>query len=143
MNIRLAVAIVFASALPAAAASDIYRCAEKGGRVSYQQMPCSEATVGERANVPTEFPEPNLVERDRLFAREADLYKRLEARRDREVQETALRDAAAERALERERLDAYNAAQQAQYVYAYPAFAYRLPRQSGMRPPVKRVNRIQ
>jgi hypothetical protein len=140
MNIRLALVLIAGSALPAAAASEIYRCAEKSGGVSYQQMPCSEATVGERANVPTEFPEPNLAERDRLFAREADLYKRLEARRDREVQEAVLRDAAAERALERERLDAYNASQQAQYVYAFP---YRLPRQSGMRPAVKRVNRIQ
>ena len=140
MNIRLALVLIAGSALPAAAASDIYRCSENGGRISYQQMPCAEAAVGERANVPTEFPEPNLAERDRLFAREADLYKRLEARRDREVQEAALRDAAAERALERERLEAYNAAQQSQYVYAYP---YRLPRQSGMRPPIKRVNRIQ
>jgi hypothetical protein len=56
------------------------------------------------------------------------------------VQEAVLRDAAAERALERARLDAYTAAQQSQYVYALP---YRMPRQSGMRPPVKRPHLIQ
>jgi hypothetical protein len=118
MKTRLGIsALVLAAATLPAAASDIYRCASARG-VTYQEVPCPDRTIEERANVPTEFPAPNVEERNRLFAREADLYKRLEARRDREVQELVLRDAAAERALERERLAALAAlaAQQPLYV---------------------------
>jgi hypothetical protein len=105
MKTRLLVSalVLAAAALPAAA--DIYRCAAAGS-VTYQELPCPDKAIEERANVPTNFPEPNVEERNRLMQREADLYKRLEARRDREVQELVLRDAAAERALERERLAA-------------------------------------
>ena len=99
------------AALPCAAAG-VYRCAAARG-VTYQEVPCPESSIEERANIPTSFPEPNVAERERLLAREAELYKRLEARRDREVQELVLRDAAAERALERQRLAALEA-QQAQ-----------------------------
>ena len=122
MKTRLGIsALVLATVLPAAAA-DIYRCASPGG-VTYQELPCPDKAIEQRANVPTDFPAPNIEERNRLFQREADLYKRLEARRDREVQELVLRDAAAERALERERLAAQAAAQAAQYAVVYP---YRL-----------------
>jgi hypothetical protein len=121
MNTRLALsAFAFAASLPALGASEIYRCAEKGGGITYQQMPCPDAAVGQRANVPTEFPPPNTEERERLFAREEALFKRLEARRDREVQEAVLRDAAAERALERERLAAQQEAQYPAYFVGYP-----------------------
>jgi hypothetical protein len=138
MNTRLVTsAVALALSLPALGANDIFRCAGKGGAVSYQQMPCDENTVGDRANVPTEFPPVNTVERERLFAMEDALYKRLEARRDREIQEMALRDAAAERALERERL----AAQQQDALVAYPAYLVGYPGRNRMQPrsPVKRT----
>ena len=55
-----------------------------------------------------------------MFEREAALHKRLEARRDRELQESQMREARAEREAERERLAAMIAAQsQPQYFVLY------------------------
>ncbi|HUL56519.1 MAG TPA: hypothetical protein VLT60_05940 [Usitatibacter sp.] len=131
-------AVALALSLPALGANDIFRCSAKGGAVSYQQMPCDESTVGDRANVPTEFPPVNTAERERLLAKEEALYRRLEARRDREIQEMALRDAAAERALERERLAAQ---QQQDTLVAYPAYLVGYPLRPRIQPrsPVKRT----
>ena len=95
------------AALPAAA--EIYRCHTREG-TTYQQLPCDDKAVGGVSGIPTEFPPANTEARERLFQREADLYKRLEAQRDRQVQEAALRAASEERALERERLAAAAAA---------------------------------
>ena len=72
--------------------------------------------------IPVEYPAPNVEERNRLFQREAELYKRLEARREREVQEAVLRDAAAERERERERLELAALAAQQQYLVVYPYY---------------------
>jgi hypothetical protein len=66
------------------------------------------------------LPAPNTAERDRLLQREADLDKRLEARRDRELLEAQMREARAERDAERERLAALEAQALQQYVVAYP-----------------------
>jgi hypothetical protein len=120
------------AALPALAGNDVFRCETSAG-ITYQQLPCPDASVARRADVPTDFPAPNVEERNRLFQREAELYKRLEARRDREVQEAVLRDAAAERALERERLAAL-AAQAAQQQPLYVVTRWRgRPGASGTR----------
>jgi len=130
-------ALLSLGALPAAA--DVYRCSHAKG-VTYQEIPCPDSSVGERANIPTIFPEPNVAERERLLEREAALYKRLEARRDREVQEAVLRDAAAERQLERERLAAAQAAAQAQPQYLIAIPAYGGHRRHTPRAPFKRTS---
>jgi len=107
-------------AAPTSAAAEIIRCVDAGGAVTYQQVACPESSKPERTTIPTEFPAPNVVERERLFEREAALYKRLEARRDRELQESQMREARAEREAERERLAAMIAAQsQPQYLVLY------------------------
>ena len=107
-------------AAPASAGAEIIRCVDASGAVTYQQVACPESSKPERTAIPTEFPAPNVVERERLFEREAALYRRLEARRDRELQESQMREARAEREAERERLAAMMAAQsQPQYVVLY------------------------
>ena len=63
----------------------------------------------------------NEAERNRLFAREAALDNRLEARRERETREQLAR-AEREAESERMRLAAAEAAAQSQYVLAYPAY---------------------
>lgn len=116
-------------AVPARAAAEIIRCVDAGGAVTYQQVDCPESSKPERTAIPTEFPAPNTVERERLFEREAALYKRLEARRDRELQESQMREARAEREAERERLVAMIVAQsQPQYLVLYA------PRARGFHP---------
>lgn len=110
MKTPCAFVVLALAALPAAA--EIYRCSD-GGRVTYQEIPCVTA-AGELTAIPTSFPPPNAAERDRLFEREAALYRRLEARRERELKEAMLRDAREERALERERLARQAEQQQAQ-----------------------------
>ena len=115
-SIALLAALSFAA--PVLAADDIFRCVGAGGAISYQQMPCEAA--GGVARVPTEFPPANSAERERIFQREADMYRRLEAQRDRQLAETIARNAREEQAaaLERERLAA--AAQAPTYAVAYP-----------------------
>ena len=113
-----------AAALPAAAAGDIVRCVAAGGGITYQQTPCPDATLSEPARIATEYPQVNQAERERLFQREAAMYQRLEAQRDRQVTEAALRNAAEERRLEREA--AARAAAQATQVY-WPAYAVARP----------------
>src|SRR5262249_40945403 len=84
---RLLPALLAASFATANAAAGIVRCAAPDGSITYQEIPCSDSHAESRPAIPTEFPPPNIAERDRLFAREAALDRRLEARRDREVQE--------------------------------------------------------
>lgn len=103
-------AMCLAGALPAIGASEIYRCSSAGG-VTYQQVPCDEGKAGGVTPIPADFPPVNTEARERLFAREAALDKRLEAQRERWMKEAALREAREERAaLERERLAAASAA---------------------------------
>ena len=128
---------VLASASWGTQAADIVRCVGLNGAVTYQQAPCPESTSETLVGIPTEYPAPNLAERDRLLAREADLYKRLEARREREANEAALREARLEREaeLERARLAALAAAQQQpQYLLIYPPRSLR-----PHRPPIRRT----
>lgn len=122
-----------------AAPGEIVRCAGPDGRISYQETPCPESTVEKRVGIPTEYPAPNIAERDRIFAREAALDRRLEARRDRELQEAMAREARAAQEAELQARLALLAAQQPQYVVAYP---YWRPSSAGVghrpRPPVAR-----
>lgn len=106
----------------AVAAVDIVRCKDARGGVTYQPAPCPDRTEESRPQIATSYPEPNRAESQRIFDREAALDKRLEARRDRELQEQQMREARAEREAERERR-AVLAAQQQPYVYSsYPAW---------------------
>jgi hypothetical protein len=118
----LAFALAAIMVAPAVAVADIIRCVERDGRVTYQDGPCFDGSVPERTSIPSEYPAPNTIERERLLEREAALDRRLEARRDRELQEAQMREARAERAAERERLAMLAAAQaaQPQYFVAYP-----------------------
>ena len=91
----LAATLLLGIALPSPASAEIFRCRSPDGAVSYQQLPCEEGSVGGASPIATDYPPVNTAERDRLFEREAAMYKRLEARRDRELQEAAIRAASA------------------------------------------------
>jgi hypothetical protein len=93
--VKRALAFVLGAACaPGLAAAEIYRCAAATG-VTYQQEPCQGGAI---VAIPAEFPAVNLAERERILQREAALEKRLEARRERELQEAALRVRLAESA---------------------------------------------
>jgi len=66
--------------LPAGAG--IYRCTDAAGAVTYQEIPCPASSEGRATNLPTDFPEVDRAERDRLLQRadaaEARLLRRLE-----------------------------------------------------------------
>ena len=110
----------------AAMASGIVRCKSPSGDVTYQVAPCPERAEQADPRIATDYPSPNRFESQRIFDREAALDRRLEARRDRELQEAQMREARAEREAERERLALIAAqAAQPQYVIAFPVAAYR------------------
>ena len=113
----LALLIAF-FAVPASAA-EIVRCVGPAG-ITYQHGPCAEAQSESRPAIPTEFPPANMMERDRLLAREAALDRRLEARRDRETQEHLARTALQQREAEVEMLARIAAAEPPLYGVAYP-----------------------
>ena len=119
---RAAFAALLLALPPCAVAGEIVRCVE-AGQVTYQDAPCSGSSVGRPAGIAAEYPPPNVQERNRLFEREAAMYRRLEARRDREVQEEALRTARESVELERARLAALEA-QPPQYLVAYPGWVW-------------------
>jgi hypothetical protein len=90
MNTGRAALLVSILLSSGAASAQILRCTAPDGAVTYQQTPC-EGRDGRIINVPTEYPAPNVAERERLFAREAQLERRLEAQRERESREWATR----------------------------------------------------
>jgi hypothetical protein len=96
----------------------VYRCANAGS-VSFQQVPCPTASE-ERAYELPSYPPVNMLERDRLLAREAALDARLVRRAEIDAQERIAREARwarqAEAEAERER------ARTAEGGYFYPAF---------------------
>jgi hypothetical protein len=102
-------------------AAEIYRCVAKGGGVTYQELSCGAEHAESRPAIPSEYPPVNEAERSRLFAREAALDNRLEARRDRETREQLARSER-EAETERVRLAAEAAAAQSQYALGYPAY---------------------
>ena len=115
----LIIGLVVAAAT-AAHGNEIVRCKLPGGGVTYQHGPCLGSAEESKPRIAVDFPEPNKAESQRIFEREAALDKRLEARRDRELQEQQMREARAEREAERERAAALAAQQQPQYAIAYP-----------------------
>ena len=76
-------------ALPAGAA--IFRCTATDGSVSYQGIECPAAENARTVNVPEQYPQVDSAARDRLFAREAELDRRLEAQRERDSREAVSR----------------------------------------------------
>ena len=65
------------------ASAAVYKCRDAGGALTYQELPCSGADQALKSDIASEYPAPNVVERERLLLREQELYKRLEAQRDR------------------------------------------------------------
>lgn len=78
---RIVLAAVLVTATPALAA--VHKCRDASGALSYQELPCGESQQPVKADIASEFPPPNLLERERTLQREAELYRRLEAQRDR------------------------------------------------------------
>lgn len=65
------------------ASAAVYKCRDAGGSLSYQEFPCAGAEQTLKSDIASDYPAPNVVERERLLLREQELYKRLEAQRDR------------------------------------------------------------
>jgi hypothetical protein len=68
--------------VPAASAA-VFKCRDTGGALTYQEIPCGGADQTLKSDIASDYPAPNVVERERLLLREQELYKRLEAQRDR------------------------------------------------------------
>jgi hypothetical protein len=138
MNLpRISLTLLLVAASPFAGAQ-ILRCTDAAGRVTYQQIPCAAQQEARATNIPTEYPAPNGGERDRLFAREADLERRLEARRERESRESAMRMASAA-AQPREEPQAAEG-----YPVYYPAgVLHRVPHRFGPHPAPRRPSTLQ
>ena len=120
MKTLLAGAALAAVALQCAAGS-IYRCTGPGG-VTYQETACAGEDTGGVANIPTSYPNFNVMERDRLLQREAMLDERLLKRAQIESTERIARDDRAAREKEAEARIAEAEANQT-YGYGVPLFA--------------------
>ena len=68
-----------------AQAADIVRCVAASGAVTYQMTACPEAAREQVTNISNDYPPANTAERERLLANEREMYKRLEAQRDRDT----------------------------------------------------------
>jgi hypothetical protein len=111
-------------ATDALAASEIFRCAAPGGGITYQQLPCPDASAGRVIDVPSQYPEIDRAARERLFQREAALDARLMKR---EELDAALRIAREDRLARESEALARRQAMEAPPVY-FVAQPYRLPR---------------
>jgi len=60
-----------------AQAGGIYRCTAPGGAVTYQETACDGSSTGGVANIPTGYPDFNVVEHERILQREAVLDQRM------------------------------------------------------------------
>ncbi len=85
MRLRAWVGVAAAAGLAAAPAAfgEVYKCRGADGSLSYQQAPCSPSEQSLASGIASEYPPPNAIERERLLLREAELYRRLEAQRER------------------------------------------------------------
>ena len=119
--IALACALAATGAL---AESQVYRCVSAGS-VSFQQVPCATLSEERAYDLPS-YPPANMLERDRLLAREAALDARLLRRAEIDAQERIAREARwarqAEAEADRER------ARTADAGYFYPAYPVLPPR---------------
>ena len=113
------------AATGAFAGGPVYRCASAGS-VSFQQMPCASASEERAFELPS-YPPVNMLERDRLLAREAALDERLLRRAEIDAQERMAREArrAREAEVDAERERARAAAESG---YFYPAYPLAYPR---------------
>jgi hypothetical protein len=63
-------------------AAGIYKCTSPSGGITYQEVACSGAQTGGVANIPTGFPDMNVIEHDHILQQgamaEARLLKRYE-----------------------------------------------------------------
>ena len=86
-----AVAVLAGTLFAPAASAAMFKCRGSDGALTYQQLPCTSGEEALPSGLSGEFPPPNVIERERLLLREAELYKRLEAERDRLSAETIAR----------------------------------------------------
>ena len=116
------------TAYAAGAGAQIYRCSA-GGSVTFQEIPCPAAADASTMPISANFPAINMLERDRLLAREADLDARILRRAEIDSAERIARDdrmareATLQAQLERER------AESAQY-YVLGRPLFRAPRRA-------------
>ena len=102
-------------------AGDIVRCVSASGTVTYQQVACPEAAREQVTGITNEYPPVNMAERERIFAREAEMYRRLEAERERLSREAAMREARAATEARAREAEAAAAAATEPYYVAWPA----------------------
>jgi hypothetical protein len=104
-------ATLLAAAYAGNAGAEIYRCVA-GSSVSYQEFPCPAEAGAATMAIGDNFPAVNMLERDRLLAREAAMDARLLKRLEIDASERIARDDRIARALtlkaqmERERAEA-------------------------------------
>ena len=92
MRTREILLLAAACALVAPAASAaVFKCRDTGGALTYQELPCDHSEQSLKSDIASEYPAPNIIERERLLLREQELYKRLEAQRDRLTAEAVAR----------------------------------------------------
>jgi hypothetical protein len=77
------VAATLAAMIAPAASAAVFKCRGADGALTYQQLPCDSNGVTVASDIASEYPAPNVLERERVLTREAELYKRLEAQRER------------------------------------------------------------
>jgi len=75
-------ALASAFAAPGASAA-VFKCKAGDGSLTYQELPCGSSEQTLRSDIAADYPAPNVAERERLLQREAALYQRLEAQRER------------------------------------------------------------
>lgn len=103
-----------------AAGADIVRCVAPDGSVTYQQTACPESSRQQVAGIASEYPPVNLDERERVLAAEQQMYKRLEAQRDRDTRLVMAREARAAGDARAREAQAAAAAAEPQYMLALP-----------------------
>jgi len=121
LSVAVAASALIGLAGPARA-DNIVRCIAPNGSVTYQQIACPDASRQQAAGIASEYPPPNFIERERLLAKEQEMYRRLEAQRERDTQVEMARQARAAmeaRAREAEAASAASAAGEPYYI-AWP-----------------------
>jgi len=78
MRVRQTLLLVgLATAVVQAGAAAISRCTGPDGAVTYQETACAGVATGGTVNIPTAYPDYNVVEHERILQREALLDERL------------------------------------------------------------------
>jgi hypothetical protein len=95
MRVRLRILATAVLASGGVAHAAVFRCTADDGRVTYQDTACAPTDEAVATGIPTQYPPVNDAERARILEREAELERRLEARRERAAREAAVRIATA------------------------------------------------